>query len=41
VWRRWSIRAPAPLLGGAYALALNAALLLAPDAGKTFIYFQF
>ena len=41
VWRSWSVRVPAPLLGGAYALALNAALLLAPDSGKTFIYFQF
>ena len=28
-------------LGAAYAVALNLALVLAPDAGKTFIYFQF
>jgi alginate O-acetyltransferase complex protein AlgI len=41
LWRRWSARVPAPVLGSAYAVALNAALLLAPDAGKTFIYFQF
>lgn len=41
LWRRWSERAPAPVLGTAYAVALNFALLLAPDAGKTFIYFQF
>jgi alginate O-acetyltransferase complex protein AlgI len=41
LWRRWSERMPAPVLGTAYALALNFALLLAPDAGKTFIYFQF
>jgi alginate O-acetyltransferase complex protein AlgI len=41
LWRRWVERLPAPLLGGAYALALNFALLLAPDAGRTFIYFQF
>jgi alginate O-acetyltransferase complex protein AlgI len=40
-WRRWSERVPAPVLGTAYAMALNFALLLAPDAGKTFIYFQF
>ena len=30
-----------PALGAAYAVALNLALVLAPDAGKTFIYFQF
>jgi alginate O-acetyltransferase complex protein AlgI len=41
LWRRWSERVPAPVLGTAYALALNVALLLAPDSGKTFIYFQF
>jgi alginate O-acetyltransferase complex protein AlgI len=41
IWRRWSERVPAPVLGTAYAVALNFALLLAPDAGKTFIYFQF
>ena len=29
------------VLGTAYAMALNFALLLAPDGGKTFIYFQF
>lgn len=41
LWRRWMERTPAPVLGTAYALALNFALLLAPDSGKTFIYFQF
>jgi alginate O-acetyltransferase complex protein AlgI len=41
LWRRWSVRLPAPILGGAYAVALNAALLLAPQSGMTFIYFQF
>src|SRR5690242_11023291 len=40
-WRRWSARLPAPVLGCGYAAALNFALLLAPDAGQTFIYFQF
>ncbi|HTK75572.1 MAG TPA: MBOAT family O-acyltransferase [Gemmataceae bacterium] len=41
VWRRWSARLPAPVLGCGYAAVLNFALLLAPDAGQTFIYFQF
>jgi alginate O-acetyltransferase complex protein AlgI len=40
-WRRWSARVPAPVLGCGYAVAINVALLLAPDAGQTFIYFQF
>ena len=40
-WRQVSVRLPAPALGAAYAVALNLALVLAPDAGKTFIYFQF
>jgi alginate O-acetyltransferase complex protein AlgI len=40
-WRRWSLRLPAPVLGAAYAVGLNFALLLATDGGKTFIYFQF
>jgi alginate O-acetyltransferase complex protein AlgI len=41
LWKRLSLRLPAPALGAAYAVALNLALVLAPDAGKTFIYFQF
>ena len=41
LWRRVSVRIPAPALGAAYAVFLNIALLLAPDSGKTFIYFQF
>ena len=41
LWKRLSLRVPAPALGMAYALVLNLALLLAPDSGKTFIYFQF
>jgi alginate O-acetyltransferase complex protein AlgI len=40
-WRRWAAPVPAPVLGCGYAVALNFALLLAPDAGQTFIYFQF
>ena len=30
-----------PVLGLGYAVVLTLALLLAPDAGKAFIYFQF
>jgi alginate O-acetyltransferase complex protein AlgI len=40
-WRRWSASVPGPVLGWGYAAALNLALVLAPPAGKTFIYFQF
>jgi alginate O-acetyltransferase complex protein AlgI len=40
LWRRLA-RVPAPVLGVAYALALTLTLVLAPPAGKTFIYFQF
>ena len=32
---------PAPVLGVGYAVCLCAALVLAPDGGTTFIYFQF
>jgi len=39
-WRKmW--RLPAPIQGFAYAAALVLAQVLAPDAGKVFIYFQF
>jgi alginate O-acetyltransferase complex protein AlgI len=39
-WRKlW--RLPAPIQGFAYAAALVLAQVLAPDAGKAFIYFQF
>jgi alginate O-acetyltransferase complex protein AlgI len=41
LWKHWSIRIPAPALGTGYAFALTLALLLAPPAGQTFIYFQF
>jgi alginate O-acetyltransferase complex protein AlgI len=34
-------RLPAPALSAAYSLTLCAALLLAPDTNKAFIYFQF
>jgi alginate O-acetyltransferase complex protein AlgI len=40
-WKRWAVRLPAPVLGFGYATALTLALLLAPDSGKAFIYFNF
>ncbi|MFN4261419.1 MAG: MBOAT family O-acyltransferase [Gemmataceae bacterium] len=40
-WRRLAIRLPAPVMGFGYAAVLTLALMLAPDAGKAFIYFQF
>lgn len=40
-WKRIAVRLPAPVLGFGYAVALTLALVLAPDAGKAFIYFQF
>jgi alginate O-acetyltransferase complex protein AlgI len=41
LWKGLSARLPAPLLGLGYAAALSLALLLAPGASKSFIYFQF
>jgi alginate O-acetyltransferase complex protein AlgI len=40
-WKKIAVRLPAPLLGFGYATVLSLALLLAPDSGKSFIYFQF
>jgi alginate O-acetyltransferase complex protein AlgI len=40
-WKRWSPRLPAPAMGMGYAVCLTVALVLAPDAGKAFIYFVF
>jgi alginate O-acetyltransferase complex protein AlgI len=40
-WQRLSWRLPAPVLGFGYAAVLTLALVLAPDSGKAFIYFQF
>jgi alginate O-acetyltransferase complex protein AlgI len=34
-------RLPAPVLGSGYAVVLTLILVLAPDSGKAFIYFQF
>jgi alginate O-acetyltransferase complex protein AlgI len=40
-WHHLALRLPAPVLGLSYALVLTLALLLAPNIGKTFLYFQF
>jgi alginate O-acetyltransferase complex protein AlgI len=40
-WRRAAVRLPGPALGVGYGVVLTLALLLAPDVGKAFIYFQF
>ncbi|CAN5246939.1 MBOAT family protein [soil metagenome] len=40
-WKRWSVRIPAPVMGFGYAAAMTVALVLAPDSGKAFIYFNF
>ena len=41
LWKSIAIRLPAPVLGCGYAMVLTLALVLAPDQGKAFIYFQF
>jgi hypothetical protein len=41
VWKRLAVRLPEPLLGCAYAALAILSLVLAPDSGKAFIYFQF
>jgi alginate O-acetyltransferase complex protein AlgI len=41
VWKKAAEYAPAPVLGFGYAVVLTLALVLAPDSGKAFIYFQF
>jgi alginate O-acetyltransferase complex protein AlgI len=40
-WKRVAVRMPAPVMGFGYATVLTLALVLAPDSGKAFIYFQF
>jgi alginate O-acetyltransferase complex protein AlgI len=40
-WEKVSLRMPAPMLGGAYVLALLLCMVLAPSVEKPFIYFQF
>jgi alginate O-acetyltransferase complex protein AlgI len=41
LWKKASVRLPAPALGLGYAVSLSLAMLLAPEVGKAFIYFQF
>jgi alginate O-acetyltransferase complex protein AlgI len=41
LWKGVSARLPAPVLGMGYAAAISLALVLAPGASKSFIYFQF
>jgi alginate O-acetyltransferase complex protein AlgI len=41
LWERFHLRMPAPVLGASYAVLVTAALMLAPDGTKPFIYFQF
>jgi alginate O-acetyltransferase complex protein AlgI len=41
LWPRWAARLPAPLLGVGYGTVMTLALLLVPDLGRAFIYFQF
>jgi alginate O-acetyltransferase complex protein AlgI len=41
LWKRWSPRLPAPVLGVGYAVLLTLAMILAPESGKAFIYFRF
>lgn len=40
-WKKWAVRLPAPVLGFGYAAVLVLSLVLAPDMGQGFIYFQF
>jgi alginate O-acetyltransferase complex protein AlgI len=40
-WSRLMAAIPSPIRGLGYAVAISLALLLAPDAGQAFIYFQF
>jgi D-alanyl-lipoteichoic acid acyltransferase DltB (MBOAT superfamily) len=41
LWQKLWERAPAAVLGVGYAVCLTVAMVLAPDGGKTFIYFTF
>jgi alginate O-acetyltransferase complex protein AlgI len=40
-WKRWLAALPPPVRGLGYAAVAAAALLLAPDVGQAFIYFDF
>jgi alginate O-acetyltransferase complex protein AlgI len=41
VWKKLAGHIPAPVLGLSYAAMFTVALVLAPDSGMAFIYFQF
>jgi alginate O-acetyltransferase complex protein AlgI len=41
LWHRFVDPLPSPVRGLGYALVMVLALVLAPDSGKAFIYFQF
>lgn len=41
LWSAWADRLPAALIGPCYAVVFILAILLAPDFGQPFIYFQF
>jgi len=41
LWKKLAVRLPAPVMGFGYAVILALSLVLAPDSGKAFIYFQF
>ena len=40
-WKRLAVRLPAPVLGLGYGALVCLIMLLAPDAGKAFLYFDF
>jgi alginate O-acetyltransferase complex protein AlgI len=40
-WRRIVAAVPEPILGAAYAFGMSCVLILTPDSGNAFIYFQF
>jgi alginate O-acetyltransferase complex protein AlgI len=41
IWKRFSSSVSAPIWGAAYAILATGAMILAPEAGAIFIYFQF
>jgi alginate O-acetyltransferase complex protein AlgI len=41
LWKKICLRLPTPALGFGYGALVALAMLLAPDSGKAFIYFQF
>jgi hypothetical protein len=41
IWKKLAPHLPPALLGFSYATLLTLSLVLAPDASKAFIYFQF